>query len=152
MIAWAKFAAIGALAGGVVGFIGGWSANGWRLGIELERIRTAAAEQKAENTAREKLWADHAIKIGEQADAAEDARRAAVARADAAARSLHDAGSRHAAAAASAPGTSEAAAAAIHLHADLRRRATEALRVVGEHADAAYAASVTCERFDEVTR
>ena len=130
------------------GFAVGWVVNGWRLGIELERIRAAAAEQKAENTAREKLWADHAIKIGEQADAAEEARRAAVARADAAARSLHDAGSRHAAAAASAPGTSAAAAAAIHLHAELRRRADEAAGEMAAHADAARAAGLACERFD----
>lgn len=133
-------------------FGAGFAVNGWRLGSTIAAMKQKHAEQIAANHRLEAMWSAHVIKIGEDANAEADRLRAALARADAAARSLHDAGSRHAAAAASAPGTSAAAAAAIHLHSELRRRADEAAGVLAAHADAARAAGLTCERADEVTR
>lgn len=130
----------------------GAMANGWRLGLQLEKIATAAAEQKAENIATERLWADHTIKTVKAANAEAEKLRAALARAGDAGRGLHDARTRRTAEAASAPGTSEAAAATIRLLAELHRElddfAGEAARAAGE----SRAAGLTCIRADEVTR
>lgn len=149
MIPVAAYIAAGAL---VIGAAGGWAVNGWRLGSTISAMKQKQAELVAANHRTEAMWSAHVIKIGDEANAEAERLRAAAARADAAARSLHDAGSRHAAAAASAPGTSEAAAAAILLHSDVRRRAVETLRELGTYADAASGAGATCVRADAVTR
>lgn len=152
MIASLKVGAAAAAVGLAAGLGIGWAANGWRLGEKLAELEAEAGRLEGENRATERRWADHVIKLGDEANAEADRLRAAAARADAAGRSLLDAGGRHAAAAAAAPGTSEAAAAAIRLHAQLRREADEFAGEVAKHADAARAAGLACERFDAVTR
>ena len=150
MIGYLKLGAV-ALAAAAC-FCAGFAVEHWRLGSTIAKLEAKAFQMEAESRATERLWADHVISLGEDANAEAERLRAAVSRANAAAGRMLDAGSRHSAAAASAPGTSEAAAAAINLHSDLRRRAIEALRIVGEHADDAYSAGVICERFDTLTR
>jgi hypothetical protein len=107
---------------------------------------------EAENRATESRWADHVIKLGEQANAEADKLRASVARANDAARSMHNASSSRATEAASAPGTSPAAGATILLFAELHRELDEFAGAAAAAADAARAAGLRCERFDAVTR
>lgn len=150
MLAYLKLGLALAVAGAC--FASGYKVADWRASSTISAMKQKQAELVAANHRTEAMWSAHVIKLGDEANAENDRLRAAAARADAAARSLHDAGSRHAAAAASAPGTSEAAAAAILLHSDVRRRAVETLRELGPYADAARAAGATCVRADEVTR
>lgn len=143
------YIAAGAL---VLSFGAGFAVEHWRLSAQIAAMKQKQAELIAANHKTEAMWSAHVIKLGDEANAEAERLRAAVARADAAGRSLLDAGSRHATAAASAPGTSEAASAAINLHSDLRRRADEAAGIMAAYADAARAAGSICERADAVTR
>ena len=145
----AAYLAAGAL---VIGAAGGWAINGWRLGSTISAMKQKQAELVAANHRTESMWSAHVIKIGEDANAEADRLRAAAARANDAARSLHDASSRHASAAASAPGTSPSAAAALAVHADVLRRLDDATGELARYADAAAAAGRVCERTHEVTR
>lgn len=152
MIAWIKAAGIGAVAGLALGFGGGWAVNGWRFGEKLAKIEARAGEAEREARATEQRWADHTIQTVEAANAEADKLRAALARADAAHRSLHDRSASRAAEAASAPGTSPAAAAVIRLYAELFREADEYAGEVAAEAGRYRGAGLACERFDEVTR
>ena len=147
-----KLGAIAGSIGLVAGIALGWAGNGWRLGAKLSAIEAKAEKQNAEHRATETEWGKSTLKLMEDSYAEAETLRAAVARADAAGRRVLDAGASHAAAAASAPGTSPAAAAAIRLHSELRREADDFAGEVAKHADAARAAGLLCERFDTVTR
>ena len=150
MLAYLKLAAVAGAA--ALCFGAGWSANGWRLGSTIAKMKAEAFRMEAENRATETEWSKRTLKLMEDSYAEAETLRAAVARADAAGRRVLDAGASHAAAAASAPGTSPAAAAAIRLHSELRREADDFAGEVAKHADAARAAGLLCERFDTVTR
>lgn len=143
MIGWIKLAAIAAalaLAG-----LGGWKLRDGQAAREL-----AEAQSQARET--EQRWADHVIETVGKANAEAERLRAALARADAAHRSLHDSSARRAAEAASAPGTSPAAAATILLYAELHRELDEFAGEAARAADAARGAGLACQRHDEVTR
>ncbi len=132
--------------------LGGWWVEHWRLGAQIAAMKQRAAELQAENHRTEAMWSAHVIKLGEDANAEADRLRASVARADAAARSLHDTSRSTAAAAANAPGTSEAAASAIMVRERLFREADEAAGILARALGEARAAGLACQRFDEVTR
>ena len=152
MLAALKLGAIAGAVGLAAGLTIGASVQGWRLGAQLSKIEAAASKQDAAHRTKEREWGKSTLKIMEDSYAEAETLRAAVARADAAGRRVLDAGASHAAAAASAPGTSPAAAAAIRLHSELRREADDFAGEVAKHADAARAAGLLCERFDTVTR
>lgn len=140
-----RVAAIAGAAGIAIGFASAWTVQGWRADAKV-------SEAERDNRETEQRWADHVIDLGDKANAEADRLRAAAARANDAARSLHDASSRHASAAASAPGTSPAAASALAVHADVLRRLDDATGELARYADAAAAAGRVCERTHEVTR
>ena len=150
MFPWLKLGAVAVAAAACFG--AGWGANGWRLGASIAKMKQAQAELIAKNHQTEALWSAHVIKLGDEANAEADKLRAALARANAASSSLHDASQRRATAAAGAPGTSEAAAAAILLYAELHRELDEFAGEAARTADAARAAGIQCERFDTLTR
>ncbi len=132
--------------------LGGWWAEHWRLGAQIAAMKQRAAELQAENHRTEAMWSAHVIKLGEDANAEADRLRASVARADAASRSLHDAGSSRAAEATAAAGAGSPAAFAAVVLADVLRRADERAGELAAALDAARAAGLACQRFDEVTR
>lgn len=145
----AAYLAAGALA---LGAAGGWAVNGWRLGKQIAEIEARAGEFEREARATEQRWADHTIQTVEAANAEAEKLRAALARADAAHRSLHDRSASRAAEAASAPGTSPAAAAVIRLYAELFREADEYAGEVAAEAGRYRGAGLACERVYEVTQ
>ena len=150
MIPYLKLGAVAVAAAACFG--AGWSANGWRLGAQLAEIKAEAEKQSATHRATEREWGKASLKIMEDSYAEAETLRAAVARANAAGSSLHNASSRTATAAATAPGTSEATAASIMVLADLFRRADGRAGELAEALDAAHAAGAICERFDAMTR
>lgn len=127
-------------------------ANGWRLGSTIAAMKQMQAELIAANHKTEAMWSAHVIKLGDESNAEADRLRAAVARADLARGSLHDARERRAAEAASAAGAGSAAAATVSLLAELHRELDEFAGAAAGAADAARAAGLACERFDAVTR
>ena len=143
------YLAAGALA---LSFGAGFAVEHWRLGSTIAKMKQAQAELIAANHRTESLWSAHVIKLGDEANAEADKLRAAVARAGDASRSLHDASSSRATAAAGDASTSPAAAAAILLDAELHRELDEFAGEAARTADAARAAGIQCERFDQVTR
>lgn len=145
----AAYLAAGALA---LGFGAGWAANGWRLGSQIAQIEAKAAKQDTEHRAKEREWGKVTLKITEDAYADAQELRAAAARADTAARSLHDTSRGRAAEAAAAPGTSEATAATVLVLSELFRRADDRAGELAAALDAAHAAGTICERFDALTR
>lgn len=140
----------GIAAGGLV--FAGWQVNGWRLGKQLAELKAEAGRLEKRNRETERQWAEHVIKIGEDANAEAERLRAAAARADAASRSLHDAAARRASEAASAAGPGSAASAAGVVLADVLRRADARAGELAAALDAARSAGLACERFHEVTR
>ena len=150
MLAYLKLAAIAGAA--ALCFGAGWSANGWRLGSTISAMKQKQAELVAANHKTEAMWSAHVIKIGEDANAEAERLRAASARAERAAASLHDASQRRAAEASAPTASREAAAATARLLAELHREidefAGEAARAAGESRGAGEA----CVRHDEVTR
>jgi hypothetical protein len=143
------YLAAGALA---LSFGAGFLVNGWRLGSTIAKMKQLQAELIAQNHKTESMWSAHVIKLGEDANAEADRLRASLARANDAARSLHDASSSAATAAASAPGVSPAAGATILLLAELHRELDEFAGDAARAADEARAAGLQCERFDTLTR
>jgi hypothetical protein len=143
------YLAAGALA---LSFGAGFLVNGWRLGSTIAKIEAKALQMAAENRAIESRWADHVIKLGEEAYAEAETLRASLARANAAAASLHDASRRRAAEAAESAGAGSTAGAAALVLADVFRRADERAGELAAALDAAHAAGVICERFDTLTR
>lgn len=150
MIPWVRLAAVGIVSAALFG--AGWTVNGWRLGMAISKLEADAFRMAAEARATESRWAEHVIKIGEDANAEADRLRAAAARANAAARSLHDAADRRAAEATAVAGAGSPAAASAVVLADVLRRADERAGELASALDAARAAGLACERFDEVTR
>lgn len=149
MIPVAAYIAAGAL---VVGAAGGWAANGWRLGSTIANMKAEAEGQKAKHKAQETEWGKATLKIMEDSYAEAETLRGALARADAAGRSLHDARGSRAAEAATAAGPGSTAAATVLLLAELHRELDDFAGEAARSADAARAAGLICERADEVTR
>ena len=150
MFPWLKLGAVAVAAAACFG--AGWSANGWRLGAQLAEIKAEAEKQSATHRATEREWGKASLKIMEDSYAEAETLRAAVARANAAASGLHNASSRTATAAARDASTSPAAAATILMYAELHRELDEFAGEAARTADAARAAGIQCERFDQVTR
>lgn len=143
------YLAAGALA---LGFGGGWYFNGLRLGAQISAIEAKAARQDTEHRAKEREWGKITLKITEDAYAEAETLRAALARADAAGRSLHDAGQRRAAEASAAAGPGSPAGSAALVLADVLGRVDQRAGELAAALDAAHAAGVICERFDALTR
>jgi hypothetical protein len=141
MFPWLKLGAVAVAAAACFG--AGWSANGWRLGAVISKMEAKALHMQAEARATESRWGKATLKLMEDGYAEAETLRAAVARANAAAGSLHDASSRRATEAASAPGTSEATAATVLVLSDLFRRADGRAGELAEALDAAHAAGIS---------
>jgi hypothetical protein len=143
------YLAAGAIA---LSFGAGWAVNGWRLGSTIAAMKQKQAELIAANHKTESMWSAHVIKLGEDANAEAERLRASLARANAAAASLHDASRRRAAEAAESAGAGSTAGAAAMVLADVFRRADERAGELAAALDAAHAAGTICERFDTLTR
>lgn len=115
-------------------------------------MKQKQAELVAANHKTEAMWSAHVIKLGDEANAEADRLRAALARADLARGSLHDARERRAAETSAAAGAGSAAAATVLLLAELHRELDEFAGEAARAADAARAAGLVCIRADEVTR
>lgn len=150
MLAYLKLAAVGAVLAATFG--AGFAINGWRLGSTIAAMKQKQAELVAANHKTEAMWSAHVIKLGDEANAEAETLRAALARAGAAGRSLHDARERRAAEASAAAGAGSTAAATVLLLAELHRELDEFAGEAAKAADAARAAGLTCVRADALTR
>ena len=150
MLAYLKLAAVAGAA--ALCFGAGWSANGWRLGSTIAKMKAEAFRMEAENRATETEWSKRTLKLMEDSYAEAETLRAAVARADAARGSLHNARERRATEASAPTASREAAAATVLLLAELHRELDEFAGEAARAADAARGAGLQCERFDTLTR